>query len=349
MPRVAPNTVWLLLGRLSSQGLSFLLALVIARRLGAAALGQYSFVVALVFVGNVFTTFGLDTLLIRALASDDRDGPRLVGAALRAQLLLSALYVVFVWVAVNGLTASPQTANLTRLYVLALLPLAPATVASAALRARERMDYYLVYTAGGALLQSGGGMLLLLAGMDLGRLIPFLLLAQVPPLLLALGLARRVSTAFSSRTRGMAAATILRRSAPLALLGLVAVLYQRLGVLTLTPLAGEAAAGQFSAALRLAETLKILPYAFYGALFPQLARQTLQSPSSPPLRRALWLLMGSLGGAGLLLSSGAGPLTRVALWRRLRGGGGNAAAAGLAAAAFPAHFARFAAPGGSRA
>lgn len=324
MPRIARNTFWLFLSRLTAQGLSFVLSVAIARLLGAAALGQYSFILALAFVGNVLSTFGLDTLLIRALARRDETSAQLLGAALRAQLLLAAGYGLVVFLVIGLLSADAATVALSRLYLLALAPLALATVGSAALRARERMDLYFVAGAGAALLQNGGGLLLLWRGVALDGLIVFLLLAQLPAALLSLWLARRAEPLFSLRSGQITVATIVRRSAPLALLGIVAVAYQRLGVLLLTPLAGEEAAGHFSAALRLAEVLKVVPYALYGALFPGLARQAATTATAPALRRWLWLLGGGTAGAALLLSVAAEPLTAL-----LYGEGYEPAAAAL--------------------
>jgi O-antigen/teichoic acid export membrane protein len=66
--------------------------------------------------------------------------------------------------------------------------------------------------------------------------------------------------------------TMLKRTWPLALLGGLGVMNQRIGVLLLSFLAGDTPAGWYAAAFRIVEGLKLTHYAFLGALLPLAAR-----------------------------------------------------------------------------
>ena len=68
---------------------------------------------------------------------------------------------------------------------------------------------------------------------------------------------------------------------PLALLGVLAVIYQRMGVLLLTVQAGDAPTGWFSAAARIVEPLKFVHLAVLGALLPALSRLTSEGRAMP--------------------------------------------------------------------
>ncbi|MCB0031289.1 MAG: oligosaccharide flippase family protein, partial [Anaerolineales bacterium] len=158
------NSAALLTGRLTTQALGFLFTLLLARRLGAAGLGQYSYLSTILFAGNIATTFGLDTLLIRAAAQGGAAVTPLARQTLKLQMLLVLLFA--------GLIALGQPLLLSRtaapaaalwLYLPALLPLALGTVGSALLRGWERMEFHLLYTMVGQLGQLlAGGLLLIL-------------------------------------------------------------------------------------------------------------------------------------------------------------------------------------------
>ena len=54
------NTASLLVARVVAQLLAIALTVVLAARIGLAGFGEYAFVSAIVFIGNVVTTFGTD-------------------------------------------------------------------------------------------------------------------------------------------------------------------------------------------------------------------------------------------------------------------------------------------------
>ena len=82
--RVGLNTAWLAAARLGSQLASALMAILVARQLGQAGLGAYAFFSAVILTGNVLTTYGTDTLLIRELAGSRDPRSALLAAALAA-------------------------------------------------------------------------------------------------------------------------------------------------------------------------------------------------------------------------------------------------------------------------
>ncbi len=318
--RFGLNSVWLLLARLLTTALSLAFFALLARRLGDIGLGRYALIMAVVFVGNVFTTFGMDTLLIRSLARQDRAARTLPGAALRLQLLLSMIYIGAVWLLAGIVPfAAPITVQALRIAVLGLLPLAVVTVYSAGLRAFERMDLYLALQffttlaftliAGATLLTGEGGLLEVAA---------IYVVAQTGSALLAAVLSRiglPAPIALHSGGKKLVTGT-LRSAWPLALLTITAVLYQRVGVLLLSLLAGDGLTGEFAAAMRIVEGLKIPHQAALGALFPMLARAPAVLGSFDNSTHRLFRRAGRALGAFSLVAAatfglGAGPLVRL--------------------------------------
>lgn len=278
--RVGLNSVWILAARVLSQLLLLGFTILVARNLGQAGLGQYAFIASILFVGNVTTTFGLDTLIIRELAEPrtraGRAGDGLLTTALLIQLGLSALFVAGVWVLAGVLpNQTPETAAALRLASLSLIPLAFSTIYSAVLRAHERMDLYLVFNLVTAVIMTGGALAVLPAGGGLVAIAVVILLAQCAGALAAGGMAHLALRGFRWRLRAPSTVmvrTVVGVSLVLALLMVVGVAYQRLAIVVLSLTQGDTATGWYSAAARLSEALKLFPAAFFGAVFPVMAR-----------------------------------------------------------------------------
>ncbi len=310
--RIAANSMWLLVARVLTQALLVALTLIIARRLGEDGLGRYAFIAAVVAVGNTLTTFGLDTALIRQVARARSAAVDLISGALWLQIGLSLVFILAVGAAAVGLPLESAEARLALFAAsLSLIPLAFSTVASAILRGFERMDLYLLFLLLTALLQTLGVALALGGGGGLVAISVALVAAQAAGALIAGGLCLWRIPGFALRWRWgwPAVRGAARVGALLALLMALGALYQRLGLLLLPLLAGDSVAGWFSAAARVVEAAKIIPYAAFGALFP-----AMMQPLAESGRRAgrVWLVvLAAMLAAALILNGLAAPLVRL--------------------------------------
>lgn len=286
LTRLGLNAFWLLLARVGAQLFALALTVLLARRLGEVDFGRYAWIAAVVALANTLTTFGTDTLIIRELARDERATPALLGATLWLQLALSALWLAGVWLAP---LASADVRNWLWAFSLTLIPLAFYSAFSAALRAHQRMLEFAALNVAVAALQVLGALAFVHTPADFSALALVMIAAQAAGALLAATLCARTVPRFAVdwRLSGVILSAILWAALPLVLLTGLALAYQRLGVFALLALAGEAATGWYTAALRLVEGLKLGHYATMGALLPALS----QSRSTPAARRAwLWLL-----------------------------------------------------------
>jgi O-antigen/teichoic acid export membrane protein len=154
--RIRRNSFWLLLARLVTQGQLVMFTVLVARGLGVVGFGQYAFVAAVIFLGNVATTFGTDTLLIREVARTRRAAAGLIPSALWIQLMLSVAWLIVVAIGADTLNGqSAEVVQAVQVYSLSLFPLAFFTVFTAVLRAHERMAVYLLLNVVVAFAQLG--------------------------------------------------------------------------------------------------------------------------------------------------------------------------------------------------
>ena len=306
--RLGKNSLWLLASRLGTQALMVVFTILLARRLGSAGFGEYAFLAATIFIGNMLTTFGTDMLLMREIASRG-DLSRLT-AALLLQLWLSALFVTLVIFGAPFFPNQSAPAVLAlRIYSLALFPLAFYTVFTSALRGLERMNSYALLSMATIVLQvavvaflPAGGLVALAIGLLSIQIFVTVLAGlfcslQIPAFWRAWH--------FSAR----AVRTLVLASAPIALLALLGMLYQKLSIYMLSAFGGAALTGWFAAALRAVEASKTVHISVFTALYPAMARAESNSANT---FRLTWIFL--LAGAALIaltLSLLAAPLVKL--------------------------------------
>jgi O-antigen/teichoic acid export membrane protein len=250
-------------------------------------------------------------LLIREVARDRQTHGGLIAAALWIQLLLSVTWLIVVVFGADLLNGqSSEAIQALKVYSLSLIPLAFFTVFTAVLRAHERMDVYLLLNIIVAFVQLSGAWLVLQGQGNLLSLVMMLNVVQLSAMVVAGVLCRVSLPAFHFRwsvTRSQLSG-VARLAWPFALLSVLAVMYQRLGVLMLSTLATDAQVGWYAAATRVIEPLKMLHFAVLGALLPALSHLAVPTTDQQHNRLAarlfrrsmLFLLLFSTLAAGVI-------------------------------------------------
>jgi len=269
------NSFWLLLARVTAQGLNVLFVALAARRLGVTVFGEFNVIAAVVILGNAFTTFGTETLLIREISKSGQNSS-LPSRTFGLQLLLSALF----WLTAFLVHAPPPLL----VYALSLFPLALISVTGAYLRAFERMDLYWAISLLGGLTQCAA----IYFSPDLPTLCLFLFIGQT----LVAFLAHRICLASHPDFRLVPSIEIfplLRVAFPFAAMTTLAVLTSRLGIFAVSTLVGDSATGLFASSIRVTEALKLGHYAILGASLPMLSRGALDSVTR--FRSSFWMML----------------------------------------------------------
>ncbi|HKY55956.1 MAG TPA: oligosaccharide flippase family protein [Anaerolineales bacterium] len=281
------NSFWLLLARLSSQGLAVVFIALVARRLAPASFGQFTFIAATVLIGNTFTSFGTDTLLIREIAKA-RQVTTLVHRAFTLQILLSAI-----WCLLLILLRVPIP---LLIFSFSLFPLAIFSIVSALLRAFERMDLFWGLSLGNGFIQ----ILCAVFVSDLFMLCILLLIGNVFTSFLALRIFSILMPGFRLFSF-LDFRPLLPIILPFAALSTLGILSQRLGILSTSILIGDVATGLFSSAARILDGMKFGHYAILGALLPLLSRGALYSKQNYRLAFVGMLAMSILLAGGVTL------------------------------------------------
>lgn len=313
LPRLARHSIWLFVARLGTQLGMALFTILVARQLGSAGFGEYTFIAALIIISNMLTTFGTDMYLIREIAA--RDDLSQLPAALFLQMLLSVLFVAGVFLASpylplhssNGLTA-------LQIYSLSLLPLAFYTVFTTTLRGKQQIGAYTVLNLALMIFQVTAALIVFFAGGNLVTLSWLLLLSQLCAALFAgILCATKIPGFWNKSGFSMRESFLLMKvSAPIALLSALGSLYQRLSLILLPFLGGTAETGVFSVSARMVEAVKVAHIAVFTAIYPMMAQRSKQEANWLHSFRLPWAILLMLAAlASFFLSTLANMLVKI--------------------------------------
>ncbi|NOZ49223.1 MAG: flippase [Chloroflexi bacterium] len=274
---VARNTLFLSAAQGIRILLAFVLILYIANVYGAVWQGKFSILLAFLNIFQVLASFGLPRLITREVARDYAASNRYFWAGLLAQGSTTVIFMVAMVGIVALMPYPADTKTMLRLAVLALPLFTFYSVAGALLRAHENMQF-LVFAevlssvaqlaVAVVLLAHGGGVMALaairIAGIGLAA-------ATVVGSTIRLGYIRHPQIDLTF------ARTLLRRSYEFFGMAALDAFLQRLDVLVLSVVAGEAATGIYDAAFQLVKVLMTLVLSFTDAVYPAISRLYVQA------------------------------------------------------------------------
>jgi len=266
---ISTNAVALIAARIGAATGSIVVATIAARHLGESAFGTYAAVVVGGFVANTIVTFGTDTLIVRSTARDRSNS--FVRESIGLQLSLVALMLgsAGLSVVVFGGKAVPVLVQ-----AVGLLPGVWATAATAVLRGRERMDLAAVTTVVGALVGVFGAVVARTLDSSVTGFVAAAVVAQFIVAGMAVALATRVQQPHGG-SRAWSPSfgrTLWAKARPFAGMVVASTAAASAGVLSLKLVGDDLATGQYAAANRIAEALRLAPAALFGAAFPAMSR-----------------------------------------------------------------------------
>lgn len=262
--RLLKNIGWTVISRIGTQGLAVVSNVLLARYLGRDGFGEYAFISSILLIGNAFTTFGMDMILIRSLASDEKSFNLADGLLL--QLLLSLFYVIGVFT--TELFVSVPLS--LKIYIFALFPLAFFTISNIDLRARQEMKKFSFIQFVAALLQLLVVFALWTFHAGVTTFAGFMLAVHCANALFAF-------TYYSSRLTHWHFSlprtfSLLKASSQMAAIGTLRLVYEKITIAILPALTGLSVTGVFSVSSRLTEAGKLGHLSAFTAMYPEMAR-----------------------------------------------------------------------------
>lgn len=309
--RLSRNTLTLLVSNLGGAPLSFILSALIGRALGTEGLGAYAVAMAWVLPLSLVVEFGLSTLMQRDLAADLSIVRTTLTSVVLSRLLIGGAVMLLLILAAPLISTDPNVTLGLRISAPMVIILPLFSTFSAVYKAYGAMWPVPWLNIGMLLAQVILTLIALAAGGGLAAVLSLNVATSAAQLAAAYVIYRWRFYDSSTVGAGLKSAPafyplpqLLRRAAPFALAALFAALQTRLSVILLEQLATTVQVGYFSAAARFVEAARMIPNAFFGALFPALAALAADRVLMRHTFRRGMLGLGAVGaatGIGFLL------------------------------------------------
>jgi O-antigen/teichoic acid export membrane protein len=269
--KVARNTIFLAIDAYVLDIINAVVAVLVARYLGARNLGGYSTANTFVYFGTVIANFGMRAVIVRDVASDPTQAQRYFSNATLVMGSMAAISSIGIFI-LSIFLPYPRIVQLAMLLAAMSLPFASVRrVAGGMIRAYQRMEIaaglgilFTLLHAGGTLviLKVGGGILELMMlnlGLTVLRCSSFFFVVH------------RILVPFRFSFDRVLSLTVLKNAFPIALIHSFTMLIKRIDITMLSVMIGMEAVGFYNIPLRFLSFAGLPNQAFSGALLPHLA------------------------------------------------------------------------------
>jgi O-antigen/teichoic acid export membrane protein len=258
------NIAFSTLSRVASQILAVLSNFILARALGVAGFGEYAFLSAIILIGNALSTFGTDMVLIRKISAE-KDYSN-ISTSLAIQLFISSIFIFCVFIF--------SSSTPLRIYIFSLIPLSFFTIATIALRGSQKINLFSILHFIFSFLQFICACLVYLFDRNTSQLALFLLISHI--------LSAFVGSLFCfnkipnfiifSKPSFEKIIHLIKISFPLALIGSLRLIYEKMAVTFFPFLTNLFFAGLFSASMRVTDAIKLGYISALTPIYPEMAR-----------------------------------------------------------------------------
>lgn len=250
------------------------------RHLGLADFGIYMTVITFLGFTQVFTSLGLQKVIVRDVAQDKTRGGAYFSNSLMVMLSVSLVgwggMVMIAWL----LRYPPAFRGLLILAGASLLFDAARVPAVGILRAHEKMGVFAALNIGLSLAASLSGIVLLKLGFGLESLIVLLVGSSAVTSLAYFVVVHRNYAKFSARFDGTLARMLAGDGFLLFLIGALLMVQYKIDILMLSKMKGAEEVAVYAAAVRIINALLVFQSGTAGALFPFLSSRWTSSRES---------------------------------------------------------------------
>ncbi len=262
------------------KALAFVYFLVVARFLSPAETGQYFLALSITTMFSVIADIGVTQVVIRQVAKNKEEAPRLLREALGVKLPFLAVACAGSLLLTIVLHYPPLILALVATACLVMVADALSLLWYGALRGMLALQYESVgmFVGQACTLIVGGTILWLNPSVQ--ALIAALIAGSVfNAVFSAVQVSRRLGTQIFRPIFNKAALVVLVRAAlPFALAGVFVKIYSSFDALLLSKWAGDTAVGVYALAYKLTYAFQFLPLAFVASLYPAMSHASVEEP-----------------------------------------------------------------------
>lgn len=282
--RILSNAVYRSVADVGSKLASIVFYIVVARKLGSAAFGIFTFAYGLAALLTTFGGFGQANLLTREVARRRDRLPFFFSNTLALNVVLSVPPLV-VAVVVMGLFAGYTETAVTALLGTALVVERLMNTCFAVFQAVERLVFVPVVLITQRVLTAAAGVAAVLAGAGVVTVSAVYLGGAIAALTVALAVLFKFVTRPAAAIDASRWLALLRMTLPLGLFTAFSVALARADTVMLAAFKPDAVVGDYGAAYRLFESTMFITWGVAAGTYPVLAQLT---PTTTPSIGAVW-------------------------------------------------------------
>lgn len=284
------NSAWGLAAAITATAVSGGVSIYAIRSFSQITWGRYSTASSIVAIFVVLAELGLSGLVLREMAARPEDEERTLGLGLRAVFRTAGLSALVILPVSLALGFDRPTLALIALGIPLLLFQPLGTVLGAAFNAHRLMLYAAQLTLITVPLSAVATVGLIMAGVRAPALVIGAVLGTSVSAAAGIWLLkRRLGLRPVMKVQRRAIGPFIRRAMPIALVGGIGVLYDRIDVVILSRLGDAVDVAHYSVAYALAKLAWVFPSVVGAAFFPVYARLTREDP--PRAAPALFLMV----------------------------------------------------------
>lgn len=269
--KVAKNTGVIIAGDILFRLISLFVIIYLARYLGTAGFGKYSFVFAYLAFFGIITDLGLQQILVREMARDPSTAPKLTGNAYVIRLLLTVFAVVLAIVIITLLPYPADTILYVYIASFTLLFISFSDFYATIFQANLAMEYNVIAKLAFKFVSAGLILWIIFSHGTLTQVMIVLVFSEGIKTLLSYLFSRKFVRPSFTIDFGLWR-YLLKECLPLALTSVIVIIYYRIDVIMLSIMKGDVAVGIYSAAYRLCDPFSLIPHALMMSLFPLMSR-----------------------------------------------------------------------------
>ncbi len=269
---IAKNSLYVIGAQIFSKALILLFYAIVARHLGDSGIGKYSFILSLIGIATIFANFGFDNLIVRDIAQDRAGASKYLINICHIKILLAAatssILIVFI-------SLTQKTADVIQcLYIICLTIFFEgiSNAIESIFNAFERLKYIAYVEAAVNILKVGLAVLIHSQNLGLIHLIWGVVFLSFIRVLIDAYILLKQFFKIRPEFDYTLISYLFKTAYPFALMGMVSVIYFRIGSIILSFTKTDAEVGWYAASFNLISMLMFISYGFSQAVFPVLSR-----------------------------------------------------------------------------
>ncbi|WP_407281983.1 flippase [Methanolobus sp. WCC1] len=268
--KIAANTGFLLLGRVTTKIISFFTVMYLVRYLGAEAYGKYAFAFAYISFFTIISDLGLHTILVRETSRKHEIKEKILGNAILISSILSIIAFLLAIVSTDIQNIPLDTKNIISIAGLSLL-LGAISPYGVIYEISFKMKYSVLFSLVSRIFLLAAVLTVIYMDIGILWLVFVTVFADAIHSFLMFIFSKKIIKP-SFKIDFNLWKRLLKESLPLALSSFFIIIFFRIDVIMLSMMKGDYDVGIYSSAFRLTEAVLFIPSTFMISMYPLLSQ-----------------------------------------------------------------------------